>query len=183
MFNLFLLIRSLCVNKKNNKTKQKRLQQKTKENQERIYGHFTKLSFPAASVSKTFFSVLCVLLRVWNRSPNILGIKYWNICKIIQSYRCMKVPSLSFFGWLHISCQTYWGAIFFVCSASSTTNHRNEPVFSGLTRGAGQFTKLCSTPQGSPGVGRNRILSSPHLCFITVFICDLFVSRDDPLMS
>ena len=38
-------------------------------------------------------------------------------------------------------------------------------------------------PQGSPGVGRNTFLSSPHLCFITVFICDLFVSRDDPLMS
>ena len=35
----------------------------------------------------------------------------------------------------------------------------------------------------SPGVGRNTFLSSPHLCFITVFICDLFVSRDDPLMS
>ena len=36
---------------------------------------------------------------------------------------------------------------------------------------------------GSPGVGRNTFLSSPHLCFITAFICDLFVSRDDPLMS
>ena len=36
---------------------------------------------------------------------------------------------------------------------------------------------------GSPGVGRNTFLSSPHLCFIIVFICDLFVSRDDPLMS
>ena len=40
-----------------------------------------------------------------------------------------------------------------------------------------------STPQGSPGVGRNTFLSSPHLCFIIVFICDLFVSREDPLMS
>ena len=29
----------------------------------------------------------------------------------------------------------------------------------------------------------NTFLSSPHLCFIIVFICDLFVSRDDPLMS
>ena len=38
-------------------------------------------------------------------------------------------------------------------------------------------------PQGSPGVGRNTFLSSPHLCFIIVFICDLFVSRDDPLLS
>ena len=42
---------------------------------------------------------------------------------------------------------------------------------------------VCSAPQGSPGVGRNTFLSSPHLCFIIVFICDLFVSRDDPLMS
>ena len=32
-------------------------------------------------------------------------------------------------------------------------------------------------------VGRNTFLLSPHLCFIIVFICDLFVSRDDPLMS
>ena len=46
------------------------------------------------------------------------------------------------------------------------------------------YTIYCSsTPQGSPGVGRNTFLSSPHLCFIIVFICDLFVSRDDPLMS
>ena len=38
--------------------------------------------------------------------------------------------------------------------------------------------------QGSPGVGHKTLfLSSPHLCFITVFNCDLFVSRDDPLMS
>ena len=33
------------------------------------------------------------------------------------------------------------------------------------------------------GVGRNTFLSSPHLCFIIVFICDLFVSRNDRLMS
>ena len=40
------------------------------------------------------------------------------------------------------------------------------------------------TPQGSPGVGRNTLfLSSLHLCFIIVFISDLFVSRDDPLMG
>ena len=46
------------------------------------------------------------------------------------------------------------------------------------------FQLCCSTPQGSPGVGRNMMfLSSPHLCFIIVFICDLFVSRDGPLMS
>ena len=46
------------------------------------------------------------------------------------------------------------------------------------------FQCCCSTPQGSPGVGHNMLfLSSPHLCFIIVFICDLFVSRDDPLMG
>ena len=46
------------------------------------------------------------------------------------------------------------------------------------------FQWCCSTPQGSPCVGRNTLfLSRPHLCFIIVFICDLFVSRDDPLMS
>ena len=36
----------------------------------------------------------------------------------------------------------------------------------------------------TPGIsGRNTFLSSPHLCFIIVLICDLFVSRVDPLMS
>ena len=45
------------------------------------------------------------------------------------------------------------------------------------------FQWCCSAPRGSPGVGRNTFLSSPHLCFIKVFICDLFVSRGDPLMS
>ena len=46
------------------------------------------------------------------------------------------------------------------------------------------FQWCCSTAQGFPGVGQNTLfLSSTHLCFIIVFICDLFVSRDDPLMS
>ena len=45
------------------------------------------------------------------------------------------------------------------------------------------FQWCCLTPQGSPSVGRNTFLASPHLCFIVVFICDLFVSRDDPLMG
>ena len=42
---------------------------------------------------------------------------------------------------------------------------------------------LFDTPW-SPGVGRNTLfLSSPHLCFIIVFISDLFVPCDEPLMS
>ena len=65
-----------------------------------------------------------------------------------------------------------WGRSFFVCCLV----HRGSftPVFQWC----------CSTPQGSPSVGRNTLfLSSPHLCFVIVFICDLFVSRDDPLMG
>ena len=45
------------------------------------------------------------------------------------------------------------------------------------------FQWCYSIPQGSAGIGRNTFLSSPHLCFIIVFNGDLFVSRDDPLMS
>ena len=48
---------------------------------------------------------------------------------------------------------------------------------------ASVFQWCCSAPWGSPGVSRNTFLSSPHLCFIIVFVCDLFVSRDDPLKS
>ena len=56
---------------------------------------------------------------------------------------------------------------FFVCCLA----HRDSTV------GFPVFQWCSSTPQGSPGVGRNTLfLSSPHLCFIIVFICDLFVS-------
>ena len=58
-----------------------------------------------------------------------------------------------------------------------------SPGFNYWFSSAPVFQWCCSTPQGSPGVGRNTFLSSPHLCFIIVFISDLFVSRDDPLMS
>ena len=57
------------------------------------------------------------------------------------------------------------------------------PGFNCWFSSAPVFQWCCSTLQGSPGVGRNMFLSNPHLCFIIVFICDLFVSRDDPLMS
>ena len=37
---------------------------------------------------------------------------------------------------------------------------------------------------GTGRVSHNTLfLASPHLCFIIVFICDLFVSCDDPLMG
>ena len=42
---------------------------------------------------------------------------------------------------------------------------------------------LLDTPWISRCRSQHVVSSSPHLCFIIVFICDLFVSRDDPLMS
>ena len=60
------------------------------------------------------------------------------------------------------------------------TYYPSEPQFNSWFSFAPVFPWCCSTPQGSPGIGRNTFLSSPHLCFIIVFICDLFVSRDDP---
>ena len=57
------------------------------------------------------------------------------------------------------------------------------PVFNYWFCFASVFQCCCSTPLRSPGVGRNKFLSSPHLCLIIVCIRDLSVSRDDPLMS
>ena len=48
----------------------------------------------------------------------------------------------------------------------------NMPNIMTLAQGV---LKIYEQAQGSPGVGRNTFLSSPHLCFIIVFICDLFV--------
>ena len=63
---------------------------------------------------------------------------------------------------------------------SAISTHRNTPNLS-LTLFYGLDNKLLDN---TPGVGRNTLfLSSPHLCFIIVFIRDLFVSRDDPLTS
>ena len=56
------------------------------------------------------------------------------------------------------------------------------PGFNCWFSSAPVFRWCCSATRGSPGVGRNTFLSSLHLCFIIVFVCDLFVSRDDPLM-
>ena len=69
-----------------------------------------------------------------------------------------------------------WSRSRFVCCLA----HRGSSVGSFFF-----FLLQCSSGVvGSLGVGRNTLfLSSPHLCFITVFKCDLFVFRDDPLMS
>ena len=76
----------------------------------------------------------------------------------------------------------------FTSESDSTQENDDHPSISpvetnGDTVLSNSSCVLRPTPQGSPGVGRNTFLSSPHLCFIIVFICDLFVSRDDPLMS
>ena len=58
------------------------------------------------------------------------------------------------------------------------------PVFNCWFSFALVFQCCCSTPKGSPSVGSNTLcLSSPHLCFIKVFIRDLFVSSGDRVMS
>ena len=57
------------------------------------------------------------------------------------------------------------------------------PGFSCWFSFAPVFRWCCSTPQGSPGVGRGAFLSSPRLCFVPVFVSGLFASPDDPLMS
>ena len=70
-----------------------------------------------------------------------------------------------------------WGRSFFVCCwahRGSTVGFLFAPVFHWC----------CSTPQRSPGIGRNTLfLSRPHLSLIIVFIHDLIVAHDDPLMS
>ena len=48
------------------------------------------------------------------------------------------------------------------------------PVFNCWFSFAPVFQWCFSVPRGSPDVGRNTFLSSPLLCFIIVFICDLF---------
>ena len=61
------------------------------------------------------------------------------------------------------------GRSFFVCCLA----HRGSAV--------GFLLLQCSS--GVVRHPRDLQVSSPHLCFIILFICDLFVSRDDPLMS
>ena len=72
-----------------------------------------------------------------------------------------------------------WGRILFACCFA----HRGSTVGFLLlqcSNGVVRYPRL----QRSPDVGRSMLfLSSPHLCFIIVFIRDLFVSHDDPLMS
>ena len=65
-----------------------------------------------------------------------------------------------------------WGRSFFVCCLA----HRGSTVGILLL----QCSSVVVHPEGSPGIGCNTFLSSPHLCFIIVFIYDLFVSRDNP---
>ena len=60
-----------------------------------------------------------------------------------------------------------------------------DPILIYISLGVQLLVFFCSSVSvvlfDTPGI--SRCLSSPHLCFIIVFICDLFVSRDDPLMS
>ena len=68
-----------------------------------------------------------------------------------------------------------WGRSIFVCCLAqrdSTVGFLLLQCSSGVVRHPGDLRALVATR-----------CFCPHLCFIIVFICDLFVSRDDPLMS
>ena len=65
----------------------------------------------------------------------------------------------------------------------SKTVHRGSTVGFLLLQCSSGVVRYPRDLQVSPGIGRNTFLSSPHLCFIIVFNGDLFVSRDDLLMS
>ena len=73
------------------------------------------------------------------------------------------LPSLIARRW--VGCQTQWWprhkAIYF-----SWWMLLGPPGFNCWFSFAPAFQWCCSTPQRSPGVGRNMFLSSPHLCFI-----------------
>ena len=70
------------------------------------------------------------------------------------------------------ACKTWFRPEFFLSVAWFNCWFSFAPVFQWC----------CSAPQGSPGVGRGTFLSSPHLCFVMVFVCSLFVSRGGPLV-
>ena len=82
----------------------------------------------------------------------------------------------SLFNW--VGCQTQWWprhkAIYFSWFGPELfCLLLGPPGFNCWFSSAPVFQWCSSTPQGSPGVGRNTFMSSPHLCFIIVFICDL----------
>ena len=133
----------------------------------------------------------CHSMRVTRHSP-LKQIKYNNV---LHNQTLEQVTSAKYLGMsgvrlsdgpdIKLFILVGLGRSFFVCCLA----HRGSTVgfllllLAFLFLLTPVFQWCCSTPQGSPGVGRNTFLSSPHLWFIIVFICDLFVSRDDPLMS
>ena len=77
-----------------------------------------------------------------------------------------------------------------LCSEIQTLNSRFSIFESSLTNISADVLSINSAVLALQQTMKNEIIkavkatvSSPHLCFIIVFICDLFVSRDDPLMS
>ena len=114
------------------------------------------------------------------------------------TYRLLKLIMHIFFSDKKGSCQIFnlsaqivwlqtyydWNILLLRRKTSKQTCCKlGPPGFNCWFSFAPVFQWCCSAPRGSPGVGRNTFLSSPHLCFNIVFICGLFESRDDPLMS
>ena len=116
-----------------------------------------------------------------------INIMRQSACLVFNLITVNNFPSLIARGW--VGRQTQWWpwhkAIYFSwLEPELFCLLVDPPGFSCWFSIALVFQWCCLTLQGFPGVGRNTLfLSSPHLCFIIVFICDLFVSRDDPLMK
>ena len=138
-------------------------------------------------------SALPLLPNMWSSSPALPLCLYWQRSEV--PFSALVLPGLpkmwSSASAFHLCLdfrQTQWWprhkAIYFSWFGPELfCLLLGPPGFNCWFSSAPVFQWCCSTPQGSPGVGRNTFLSSPHLCFIIVFNCDLFVSRDDPLMS
>ena len=100
-----------------------------------------------------------------------------NKCLFKIQYECVNLSSIV----QHFSPIIYYRSqlslsVFFLFVA-------RQPGFNCWFSFAPVYPWCCSTPQGSPGVGRNTLfMSSPHLCFIIVFIPSSIVQNFSPII-
>ena len=146
---------------------------------------------------KPIFCILCHITSYTTPQPLSISIKLHQRIAFRYSFKinivgmrhttCFDTPQPL----IYHRCTALKPILCILCHITSYTTPSTSFNFDQTSSGfncwfsfAPVFQWCCSTPEGSPGVGRNMLfLSSPHLCFIIVFICDLFVSRDDPLMG
>ena len=109
---------------------------------------------------------------------NQFAFKGCNKCLFKIQYECVNLSSIvqTFSPVIYYRSQLSRN-IFFVCLLLG------QPGFNCWVSFAPVYPWCCSTPQGSPGFGRNTLcLSSPHLCFIIVFILSSIVQNFSPII-